>query len=216
MSIITVVISHVHGDVAMDSDVAFPTLKVGGAHSIKMRCCVYLCLLALLVSITTKAQRCQRITGNDLGSSDTPSVSGLIARSFRDSGGDNLEFPLVQLLSFHVVCEAAGSQRDTYRLVSLIANYTYNSQPRFSQFDYECTSENVWGTVVLGSNTHTITTPPDASYSTRPRQDCVFCVSSSRFSSSDPTTHCLCKFSKSMSLSSIQVSMTFCCFSVFL
>ena len=142
-------------------------------------------------------QQCQRITGSDLGSSNSPSQSGLIAQSFVAVGGDNVAAPFIQILAFHIVCEAAGNQRNTYRYASLIANYTSNSQAALSQFDYQCTSSGVWGSNVAGSSVGVITSPPDADFTTRLRQDCGICVNPvrSQFGNTDFVTHCLRKFS---------------------
>jgi hypothetical protein len=133
------------------------------------------------------------ITQSDLGSSAVPSTSGLISSAL-SIGVENAGNPLVQLFGYHVVCEAVAATRGTYHYISLIANYTINSESRTTQFDFGCTERNEWDTLVGGSSIFIVTDPPDGSFNTVARSDCRVCISPRRLSDSDTETHCARKF----------------------
>lgn len=150
-------------------------------------------LLASLLTALSSSQRCPMITQSDLGSSTAPSTSGLISSALT-FGVENTGNPLVQLFEYHVVCETVAPTRGTYHYVSLIANYTIDSEFRTSQFDFGCTERNEWDTLVEGSSLSIVTDPPDGSFSTIPRRDCRICISPRRLTGSDTETHCARKF----------------------
>ena len=152
-------------------------------------------LLATLSIAVSNGQQCSMITQSDLGSSAAPSTSGLISSALT-IGVESAGNPLVQLLGYHVVCEAVAATRGTYLYVSLIANYTINFEFCMTQFDFGCTERNEWDTLVDGSSIFIVTDPPDGSFNTVARSDCRACLSPRRLSGSDTETHCARKFIK--------------------
>lgn len=155
-------------------------------YCVKMR---FLHLLAFLSVLgASKSQNCPRITMRDLGRIH-PSPNGLIpTRLAEDSGGFR---PNIQLIGFHIVCEVTDGNVDRYRHVSLVAEYVNNGTNISSQFEFSCEEEDDWDIRVNGSTENTITTPPDANFSTPLRRDCYMCLSPSRNSATtDPINHC--------------------------
>ena len=153
----------------------------------KMQLSVTIAVISLLIA-SCNSQSCQRIAANDIGSTNSPSTSGLIAeRRAIDIG----TLPIVQLFRYNVVCEATAGTRDGFRYVSLVADYSDNGINRSAQFDFSCDVANVWGIRVSGSTDNTITIPPDASFDTLVRRDCFLCLSSQRSGTShENINHC--------------------------
>ena len=153
-------------------------------------------LVAILITLDhSSGQQCSMITQSDLGSSTAPSTSGLISSALLTISVENAGSPFVQLFEYHVVCEAIAPTRGMYSYVSLIANYTVNSEFHMTQFDFGCTNRNEWDTLVDGSFLSIVTDPPDGSFSTVPRSDCRVCISPRRLTDSDAETHCVRKYS---------------------
>ena len=64
---------------------------------------------------------CPRLTAEDIGRSDSLSNTGIISRTF--STLDGVEYPLIRVLGFQILCESAGLYINTISSVSLIAEY---------------------------------------------------------------------------------------------
>ena len=140
-----------------------------------------------LLAATDSAQGCARITASDLGTTDAPSRTGLIARRRNLVSNTQLQ---VQLLSYNVVCEATSVMRDMYRHVSVVAEYRFGSDTEVAQFEFSCSDGDIWGIDVSGSSVGTFTTPPSANLTTSQRSDCYSCLSPLRASRSN-INHCV-------------------------
>lgn len=149
------------------------------------------CILSLPVLLS--AQSCIRITADDLGSSDSPSSSGLIAAALAAAEADTPS--TLQLLNYSRVCEAVGTNVERYRFVSIVAEYCLNDSVLQSQFEFSCNSSELWDIVVSGATTEIVTTPPDATFNTPLRTDCYQCLNPRRRGSiNNNTQHCIGEF----------------------
>ena len=139
----------------------------------------YTCyILFVLVYTKTTNGQCLMITDDEIGNSTGPSATGLIsqARGLKYYGGR--VSPKIHVLAYNIVCTSVFRERDTFRSISLVANYTElthgdsTSQFYSSQFEFGCEG-NAWSS---RSDNHGITTPPDANFSTPLREDCGLCI----------------------------------------
>ena len=116
--------------------------------------------------------------------------------------GDNPATPTVDVLDFHPVCLAYSQERDRYRYVSVVIEYTCTgnancpSGTAVEQFESQC-SGGAWSHSVQGDVDNTRTENPTANFSTTTREDCAFCFSpatAAAFSiTTDDVTHCVGK-----------------------
>ena len=120
--------------------------------------------------------------------------------AYPDESSDTLS---VDVTNFHAVCLAFGHQKDAYRAVSAVVEYTCSGSSNcptvgtqvVEQIESECEAGN-WSTVysVQDSTPHT-RSQTGADFSTATRENCSFCLSSSlaeRVSlTTDPVTHCI-------------------------
>ena len=156
-------------------------------------------LVIFITSSATGQFSCPDITATDL--------QGVIANSLQS--GDNTATPNVNVQRFRPLCRAQSSQRDRYRYVSVVVEYTCTgnadcpSGTAVEQFESGCGIGNVW-TGVVGSRSAIRTTNPLATFTTTARDDCAFCFSDFIAESfgvvSDTVTHCVGKFISVVSL----------------
>ena len=118
--------------------------------------------------------------------------------------GDNPATPTVDVLDFHPVCLAYGQERDRYRYVSVVVEYTCTgnancpSGTAVEQIHSECSS-GIWSGRVGGAGDNIRSINPTANFSTTTREDCAFCfppVTASlllTMHSFDAATHCVGK-----------------------
>ena len=109
----------------------------------------------------------------------------------------------VDVLNFHPVCLAYSQERDRYRFVSVVVQYTCTgnancpSGTAVEQFDSQCSS-GTWMHSVLGDFDNTRTKKPTANFSTTPRENCSLCVSPATATgprlTTDPVTHCVGRY----------------------
>ena len=158
---------------------------------VKMR----LTILAALITVLTAA--------GASGQMDCPKITEAVLKTVIARVipvGDSTSTPTVDVLDFHPVCLAYSQERDRYRFVSVVVEYTCTGNPRcpsgtaVEQFDSQC-SGGTWSSIVLGDIDNTRTVNPRADFSTTTREDCAFCLSpvtASSFSlTTDPVTHCV-------------------------
>lgn len=100
-----------------------------------------------------------------------------------DSGGIQPE------IRFNIVCEVTAGSVDRYRYVSVVAEYNNSFTVLTSQFEFSC-EEDDWNVKVSDSTDNTITTPPDANFTTPLRRDCYLCLSPERSRITDTIHHC--------------------------
>ena len=143
-------------------------------------------VLALIVVPVSCQSDCPPFNESDLGNTDARSRAGLVVGAFQAVSGDP-SLVNVQVHTSRIVCLVSGRNRDTYRGVSVVVNYTCtgahsncNGNPILSQFEFECVAGTTWSPIVSGSAANIITTPPSGNFSTTLRRDCGVCVSPMR------------------------------------
>ena len=117
--------------------------------------------------------------------------------------GDNPVTPTVDVLRFHPVCLAHGQERDSYRYVSVVVEYTCTgntncpSGTAVEQFESDCDA-GTWSHLVSDIGRKVRTVNPTANFSTTTRENCAFCISPDIAAGfgivSDTVTHCVGKF----------------------
>ena len=157
-----------------------------------------LTIIAALIVVLT--------AGGVSGQMDCPEIT---EAALKDVIGNNIQTgedphpPTVDVLSFHPVCLAYSQERDRYRFVSVVVEYTCTGHANcppgtaVEQFDSQC-SRGTWSHIVASSADNTRTVVPTADFSTTTREDCAFCFSpttAAGFSfTSDTVTHCLGRY----------------------
>ena len=102
----------------------------------------------------------------------------------------------VEVFDINVVCETIGFTRGTYRYTSVVVNYTADSVPAISQFEYECDTSNgiKWSHMVLDNANGTVTTPSEANLDSPLKSNCGICLTTFRaeatFNVSTDDNHC--------------------------
>ena len=98
--------------------------------------------------------------------------------------GDSPDAPDINVVSFRPLCLAFGVERDRYRGVSVLVEYTCTGNPNcpsgtpLEQIESECgTLNGVWSASVQNTFENTRRTNPTATLSTNTREDCSFCLS---------------------------------------
>ena len=98
--------------------------------------------------------------------------------------GDSASTPDINVISFTPRCLAVSEQRDRYRAISILVNYTCTGNTLCpaggtgeEQIESQCVN-GFWSHVVFGSAEFTRdATPEDAPASVPTRRDCAFCAS---------------------------------------
>ena len=176
---------------------------------------IALCLFLNSVLYFAAAQvNCPLFTADLLGTTDAPSVTGLIGAVFGAVSGDPSPAS-VQVHDSNIVCLRSGRTLDTYSGVSVVVNYTCTGAssectgtPILSQFEFECVTGPTWTASVGGSASNIITTPPNGALSTTLRTDCGVCVSPARSGFATITNneqHCGCECSQDIACTCSQV-----------
>ena len=163
-------------------------------------------LIFLFLSSAWAQNECPIINESEFGSRDALSASGLVAERLQSSQS---ETPEVRIFDYNIVCFAAGSARETYRVLSVVIHYRCSGAfcagsplglegNGTSQFEFSCSSGS-WANEVEGSGTasSTFTNPSNATVDTQARRDCSFCLNNVAASGSfspaliiDGVTHC--------------------------
>lgn len=141
----------------------------------------------ILVSVTS-GQDCRELRDVDLGDTNTPSTTGLLASALAAGSGE--VNPTIQILESNKVCLGQGAVRDTYGTVSLVVSYFKALNVNLTvQVEYQCT-EGVWGF----DSQPSVTTAPQASLTTVLRRDCIFCLKPGLGATVTPEEHCAGEF----------------------
>ena len=160
-----------------------------------MEVILYQLLLFTLFATSGNCQDCSYPTNDD--------VEGVI-RKIITSSQESPANPSVNINQFHVICLAFGYQKDLYRAVSVVVEYTCSGNSNcpvgsvVEQIESEC-DDGDWSLVssVQGSIEDTRSQSPLADFSTEMREDCSFCLSpelAGRVSLiTDLNTHCIGK-----------------------
>ena len=154
-------------------------------------------LATLIVALTA---------GGVSGQMDCPEITETALENVIRSSiptGDSPATPIADVLSFHPVCLAYSQERDRYRYVSVVVEYTCTGNARcpsgtaVEQFESECDG-GTWSHDVQGDVDNTRTENPTANFSTATREDCAFCFSPALASNlrltTDDVTHCVGKY----------------------
>ena len=147
-------------------------------------------LLLLLCSIpaltfVSGQNDCPLLQGSELGNSQNANMAGLIADTLVTTVSQPPARPSVQVLGYNIVCQTTGMQRNTFRSVSVVVNYTCDGiswafcdgTPLLSQFEFECGTGNAWIPGEGGSTVGAFTEISDGDLSTPLRADCGTCIS---------------------------------------
>ena len=153
--------------------------------------------IALLVfAYHARAQNedeCPQITKEILTTTDEFTESTLVVQAFNP--GINPKDPFIVVDDIHIVCQAVGERRDTYRSVSVLVRQNCSgflcpaNQPNINgvvQYDFEC-SFGKW----TARDTNIVDDDPEADFNTELREDCGLC--SERTVGAEPITHCRSK-----------------------
>ena len=154
-------------------------------------------LAVALVALLVASVSCQELDCAFPTNSDIQSIMGAAIRS-ADSPAD----PTITLIGdFHTVCLAFSRQKDRYRAISVLVQYTCDGSSNCpsgtvtEQFEAQCNSNNEWTNRVLGSTVFTRTPSSLATTSTQRREDCSFCASPAKANdvgiTTDAVTHCV-------------------------
>ena len=143
---------------------------------------------------------CPPFTVDILGSTTNLSTEGLLANSIQPGGEVPMAIP-VRVVNYKIVCDASGRMRDTSSYISVLVSFQCDSSSQSDcdgttvltrQYQYYCTpSTNEYG--IFDSN-FVQTFQPNATFQTQLDNNCIRCVDDVSNPSSDPVTHCDCKF----------------------
>ena len=154
-------------------------------------------LAVALVALLAASVSCQELDCAFPTNSDIESIMGSALRS-----ADSPVEPTITLIGdFHTVCLAFSEQKDRYRAISVLVQYTCDGSSNCpsgtvtEQFETQCNDNNEWTNQVLGDTANTRTMSPSATTSTQRREDCSFCASPAKATgvgiTTDAVTHCV-------------------------
>ena len=184
------------------SDWAIIRARADKAHYINRAHLYYLHRIALamrLISAITllvfayhaRAQNddeCPQITKEILTTTDEFTGSTLVVQAFNP--GINPQDPFIIVHDIHIVCQAVGERRDTYRSVSVLVRQNCSGHlcpaNDVVQYDFEC-SFGKW----TARDTNIVDDEPEADFDTELREDCGVC--SRTTVGAEPITHCRSK-----------------------
>ena len=156
-----------------------------------------LMVAAALVSLLVASVSCQDPL--DCAFPTNSDIESIIDGSIQNS--DSPAEPTITLMGdFRVVCQAFSRQKDRYRAISVLVQYTCDGSSNCpsgtvtEQFEAVCINNN-WSNQVSGSSVFTRTMSPSATFSTQQREDCSFCASPEKANdagvTTDAVTHCV-------------------------
>lgn len=147
----------------------------------------------VIVTITSCQRDCPEITRADL--------EKILAEIIRLDA----EETTINVTDFHPVCLAYSRERERYRYVSVVVEYTCRGSedcptisPAVEQIESQCI-DGVWNRTAISSAQHTRTVSPAANFLTPTRSNCSFCLSPELITAlaltytADNTTHCVGK-----------------------
>ena len=154
-------------------------------------------LVVALVALLVASVSCQELDCAFPTNSDIESIVGHAIQAF-----DSPAEPTITLVGgFHTVCLAFSEQKDRYRAISVLVQYTCVGSSNCpsgtvtEQFEAQCNDNNEWTNRVFGDTTNTRTLSPSATTSTQRREDCSFCASPAKAMgvgiTTDAVTHCV-------------------------
>ena len=162
---------------------------------------MHLTIVAVLIVVLTAGDASGQIDCPEITEAELETVIKDSIPEHRDLGT-----PTVDVLDFHPVCLAYGPERDRYRYVSVVVEYTCtgnrderNCPPgtAVEQFDSQCNGGK-WSESVQGYVDIARTVNPTANFSTPTREDCAFCFSPAIATglsiTTDPVTHCVGRY----------------------
>ena len=162
---------------------------------------MHLTIVAVLIVVLTASGASSQIDCPEITEAELETVIKDGIPEHRDLGT-----PTVDVLDFHPVCLAYGPERDRYRYVSVVVEYTCTGNSEESncptgtaveQFDSQCNGGK-WSHSVQSNVDIARTVNPTANFSTTTREDCAFCFPPTLATSlsliTDPVTHCLGRY----------------------
>ena len=187
-------------------------------HYILHSRCPVVCVQPIVVCVDAGVQK-MRLTivaalivvltaGGATGQMDCPEITEAALENVIRKNiptGDSPPTLTVDVLSFHPVCLAYSQERDRYRYVSVVVEYTCTgnancpSGTAVEQFDSQCSS-GTWSHSVHGDVDNIRTVNPTANFSTTAREDCGLCFSPATVTGlrlttvTDTVTHCVGRY----------------------
>ena len=161
-----------------------------------------LLLLLFLASTSWRVRaqgirECARITMDDLISTENPRQSSILVQTYTTNFNPS-DLITIDVEDMHIVCEAVGTTRDTFRYVSVVVRQICSGQlcpeetrgaSAVVQYDFECSSSNTWIPETLSIKNVRFESPErEADFDTETRRDCGAC--GGRLTGVDPVTHC--------------------------
>ena len=146
-------------------------------------------VLILSQQVLSQTDPCQRVSGEDLGSTTNFSSEGILADSINPSseGGSEPGTFRVESDSLHIVCEAQHPMQNRYRFTSVLASYVCQStDPRLTamcdgatvqtvQLTLGC-NNNAWSASIANNPNFVLTMNPTATTSTELASNCRLCI----------------------------------------
>ena len=161
-----------------------------------MRLLSAIALLAFACHARAQTNECPQITKEILTTTDESTGSTLVVQAFNPAINPSDPFILVD--DIHIVCQAVGETRDTYRSVSVLVRQNCSgflcpaNQPNFNaviQYDFDCFFGK-WRAM----DTNVVDSDPEADFDTALRENCGVC--SENTVGAEPITHCRRKWHK--------------------
>ena len=154
-------------------------------------------LAVALVALLVASVSCQELL--DCAFPTNSDIQSIMVAAIRSA--ESPADPTITLVGgFHTVCLAFSRQKDRYRAISVLVQYTCEdnsncpSGTATEQFEADCINNN-WSNLVFGSTVFTRTMSPSATFSTLQREDCSFCASPAKANdagaTTDDETHCV-------------------------
>ena len=166
---------------------------------------LYITLL-YISKVAYSQDACERVTVDDLGSSDMLENTGLVADVVSPTG-EGANVADVRILNMTIVCEAQHMMQDRYRYTSVVVSFNCfttdvrvpecanSSVVHTEQFDVGCVSGE-WSPIILTISNTARTTNPNATLSTALDTGCILCINPSNLEAQtlptpiDSVTHC--------------------------
>ena len=186
---------------------------MGPSHSFRFVSLVHI----LLLSSSQYALAQQGQQGNCPTLPDETILETLISNNIHILNAGDI--PNVRIHDFNYVCLASGEFKDTFRGLSVVVSYDCSgsqlcpSASPVSQFDFTCTSNNMWSDIIFATSEFSRVDVPEADLTTPNRSNCSFCVSPHHHTvniplSYDTITHCIGMLTHIMCITSYYTEQT--------
>ena len=129
--------------------------------------------------------RCAELQASDLGSTDSPSNTGLLATTIGSTSGESSN-PSIRILQVNTVCLGQSQVRDRYRSTSVVVRYLRDGAEVTAQVEYQCDANGMWDF----GNSPVVNTSSMANLMTATRTNCIICIEPTTGVPASPIEHC--------------------------